>query len=154
MRRGKAPGPSTIRVEHLKDWAGGYEAGMAAEKEGFAIPDDAQEKTMHWMLMVVLVQAILREGSVPRAFQHAVLVLIPKAEQSKYRGIALLEALYKLCSCIINRRICNNVGWHDGVHGFREGQSCGTAIIEAKLLAEKTWCEGQVLYQVFLDPTI
>lgn len=22
MRRGKAPGPSRIRVEHLKDWAG------------------------------------------------------------------------------------------------------------------------------------
>ena len=78
---------------------------------------------MHWMLTVVLIQVIFREGHIPRAFKHAVLVLIPKAEQSKYRGIALLEVLYKLCSSIINRCICSNVGWHDGVHGFCEGQA-------------------------------
>ena len=152
MRNGKAPGPSKIRVEHLKDWADAYEAGMAAEVEGTAIPESVQERAMHWSLVVVLIQGIFQEGKVPAAFRNAVLVLIPKTD-TKYRGIALLETLYKLCSSVINRRICANVGWDDGVHGFREGRSCTSAIVENKLLAEKIRSEGTVLYEIFLDLT-
>ena len=76
MRNGKAPGPSKIRVEHLKDWADAYEAGMAAEVEGTAIPESVQERAMHWSLVVVLIQGIFQEGKVPAAFRNAVLVLI------------------------------------------------------------------------------
>ena len=102
MRRGKAPGPSAIKVDDLKDWAAGYEAGVTAEKEGYELDPDMHKRAMHWMLVVVLIQTIFQEGRVPEAFRHAVLVLIPKTEPSKYRGIALLESLYKLCSSVIN----------------------------------------------------
>ena len=59
--------------------------------------------------------------------------------------------IYKLCSLVINRRMCHNVGWHDGVHVFREGRGCTAAIMESKLLAEKAKSAGKILYQVFLD---
>ena len=64
-----------------------------------------------------------------------------------------MEALYKLCSSVINRRIVWNADWHDGVHGFRRRRGCTMAIIKAKFLAEKARSEGKLLYQVFLDLT-
>ena len=52
------------------------------------------------------------------------LVLIPKSKAGEFRGIALLKIIYKLISSIINQRL------------FREKRGTGTAIMEAKLLAQ------------------
>ena len=153
LRRGKASGPSRVRVDHLKDWMQDYEAGMAMEARMEAIPGPVLEGGLHRMLVVVLVQEVFRMGQVPSMFRQAVLVLIPKQEATKYRGIALLEALYKLCSSVINWRIVWNADWHDGVHGFCRRRGCTMAIIEAKFLAQKAQSEGKLLYQVFLDLT-
>ena len=101
--------------------------------------------------MVGLVQHAFRTGETPAAFQAGTLVLIPKNEPGKYRGIALLEALYKLISSIINIRVCTNVKYHDGVHGFREHRSCATAILEVKLEMQLARRQGKVWYQIFLD---
>ena len=90
------------------------------------------ERAMHWMLVLVLVQEIFKTGQVPESFRQAVLVLIPKQDTTKYHGITLLKTIYKLCSSVINHRMCHNVGWHDGIHRFCEGQGCMTAIMEAK----------------------
>ncbi len=124
MRRGKAPGPSGIRVDHLKDWAASFEKGTSLENEGMEIPEDVQEGALHWFLVVGLVQDIFRLGRVPTAFRHSTLVLVPKQERTKYRGIALLEVVYKLCSSVINRRLnkilggikeSTDSGWGEGV---------------------------------------
>jgi hypothetical protein len=45
-------------------------------------------------------------------------VLIPKAEQGKYRGIALLEVIYKLISTIIDTRLKDAIEFDDALHGF------------------------------------
>ena len=71
----------------------------------------------------------------------------------KYRDIALVETIYKLCSSVINHCMCHNVGWHNGIHRFREGQGCTTTIMEAKHLAEKVKSNGKILYEAFLDLT-
>ena len=54
---------------------------------------------------------------------------------------------------MINWQIVGNVRWHDGVHRFQHGWGCGTAVIEAKLLAEKVHSKGKVLFQIFQELT-
>jgi hypothetical protein len=87
----------------------------------------------------------------PTAFQAGTLVLVPKSDVCKYRGIALLEALYKLLSALINHRVCKHVKWHDAVHGFIAHCSCWTEILEVKLAMQLAKQHGQVCHQIFLD---
>ena len=133
MRRGRQPGPSGIRVEHLLDWHKGY-------------PN-------LWEKVVKLVQLSFSGESVATAFWQGILVLIPKAQSDKFRGIALLEAIYKLCSSIIHVRLQNAIEFHPGLHGFRMQRGTDTAILEAKLQMQLAAREGDPLFQVFLDLT-
>ena len=118
LKSHKAPGPSGLSVDALKQWA--------------------EEGDTRWQQVVSLVQWCLETGDVPQAFKYGTLVLIPKTEQGKYRGIALLESVYKLISGLINHRVTSSVKYHDAVHGFRAGRSCSTAILEAKLETRNT----------------
>ena len=43
MRRGKAPGPSRIKVDDLKEWAHAYEEGVQREASGWEIPESVHE---------------------------------------------------------------------------------------------------------------
>ena len=115
------------------------------------IPENMQEGDLHLFLVVRLVQDVFRLGRVPNAFLHWTLVLAPNQEWTKYRGIALLEVLHKLCSSMINCRLNKNIGWHEGVHRFRMGKGCTMAIIETKLPSEKARLAGTVLFHDFLD---
>ena len=80
MRRGKAPGPSGIWVDQLKEWVASFKQGTLLEKEGMDIPEDMQEGVLHLFILVRLVQVVFRLGRVPYAFQHLTLVLVPKQE--------------------------------------------------------------------------
>jgi hypothetical protein len=131
LKRHKAPGPSGLSVDVLKGW----------EAEGGEM----------WRKLVDLVQWCIATGDTPQAFKYGALVLIPKAERGKYRGIALLESVYKLISGLVNHRVTTAVKFHDAVHGFRGGRSCSTAILEAKLEMQRARQAGKVYYQVFLD---
>ena len=151
MRRGKDPGPSGIWLDHLKECVASFKQGTLLEKEGMDIPEDMQEGDLHLFLVVRLVQDVFRLGRVQNAFQHLTLVLVPNQEWTKYRGIALLEVLHKLCSSMINCRLNKNIGWHEGVHRFRMGKGCTMASIETKLPSEKARLAGTVLFHDFLD---
>ena len=85
------------------------------------------------------------------AFSQGIFVLIPKAKSGESRGIALLEVIYKLVSSIINRRMQAGITFDDAVHGFRPGRGTGTAILEAKLLAQLQIRSDEPLYMVFVD---
>ena len=87
----------------------------------------------------------------PKAFEIGILALIPK-DITSYRGIVLLETIYKLASTIVTSRLTKGIEFHDAVHGFRAGRGTGTAIIEFKLLTQYTKnCGVENLYVVFLD---
>ena len=88
---------------------------------------------------------------IPQDFCNGILVLIPKSDPGQYRGIALLEILYKLISSIINRRIGSKIKFDDAIHGFRPGRGTGTAIMEAKLLAQLRRRTDEPLFLIFLD---
>jgi hypothetical protein len=104
----------------------------------------------NWEKVLELVRLAFT-GEIPEAFCHGILVLIPKGASDQYRGIALLEVVYKLVSSIINRRLTNTVKFHDAVHGFRVGRGTGTAIIEAKLRMQLAQRSTKPYYMVFLD---
>jgi hypothetical protein len=46
-----------------------------------------------------------------------------------YRGIGLLEIIWKVIELIINRRIASKVRFHDSLHGFIAKRRTGTACI-------------------------
>ena len=85
------------------------------------------------------------------AFNESILVLIPKAEQGQFRGIALLDIVYKVMSSIINRRMMDKIKLHDALHVSCRGRGTGTAIMEAKLLAQLRCRIDEPLYMVFID---
>jgi hypothetical protein len=90
---------------------------------------------------------------VPQEFSYAILCLIPKPDQGKYRGIALLEVIYKLVSMIIHLRIQAKIEFHKAIHGFWCKRGTGTCILEAKLQMQLALFLGHPLYQILLDLT-
>ena len=60
-------------------------------------------------------------------------VMIPKGE-GDYRGICLVEVVWKVVTVILNRRFTSYIASHNVLCGFMDGCSTGTASIEFKLL--------------------
>jgi hypothetical protein len=133
MRCGKSPGPSGIRVSDLSFWH---------EK----LPDI-------WNELVSLIQDVFDGKAIPQEFLYEILCLIPKEDQGKYRGIALLEVVYKLVLMIIHLRLQTVIDFHPFLHGFQQQCSTGTCILEAKLQMQLASYLCQPLYQIFLDLT-
>jgi hypothetical protein len=133
MRRSKAPGPSGIRVKDLLYWH--------------------RKRPEIWHELVLLVQDCYDGKPVPQAFSYEILCLLPKPERGKFRGIVLLEVIYKLVSMIIHIRIENKIHFHPALHGFLHKHGTGTCILEAKLQMQLASYLCQPLYQILLDLT-
>jgi len=144
LKLGKAAGASTIKVEDLRLW---YK--NAREPENGAEPTD--EAIEIWEKVLKLISTAFTTGDMPSALCNGVLVLIPKDAPGEFRGIALLETIYKLISCIINTRLKHNIKFHDAIHGFRAERGTGTALIEAKLKMQLTMRGIHPLFMIFLD---
>ena len=50
----------------------------------------------------------------------ATMVLIPKGKGG-YRGIGLMETIWKVCSSIVNSLLRSSIVLHDVLHGFIQG---------------------------------
>ena len=83
--------------------------------------------------LVWLVQEPFRTGRLNQEALWSAVVLLPKGN-GDFRGIGLIEALWKVIEKIIDRRLSDSIQFHDVLHGFRAKRGTGTAIIEAKLL--------------------
>ena len=68
--------------------------------------------------MVLLVQVMFRDWTVPEEIAWATMALLPKGKGG-YRGIELVEVLCKVCSVVINCRLKRGVVLHEALHGFR-----------------------------------
>ena len=143
MKNHKAAGASGITADTLKEWQ-----ERARPKDPGMMPDPAS--VVLWEKVVELVQMAFT-GDIPRSFCNGILVLIPKSNPGEYRGIALLEAVYKLVSSVISHRIISKIEFDDAIHGFRPGRGTGTAILEAKLLAQLRCRTDEPVFMVFLD---
>jgi exonuclease III len=137
MRLGKAPGATAIRTEHLRKWM------EEAETD--------KDSGIQWKKVVDIVQRAFEGQPLPSSFGTGILVLIPKGEPDQFRGIALLEVIYKLVSTIINARLGDAIKFHKAVHGFRRGRGTTTAIAELKLVMRANRQSNKPLFMIFLD---
>ena len=126
-----------MRAEHLRQWL--------AEAEDEKEPDDT-----NWRKVIWLVQEAFRSAELSQESMWSVLVLLPKGG-GDFRGIGLIEVIWKVIEKITDRRISGNVEYHDVLHGFRSRRGCGTANIEAKLQQQLAAMRQEVLYCIFLD---
>ena len=97
-----------------------------------------------------LVQSALREGELAEEATWQAVVLISKGKKD-YRGIGLVEVMWKVVAAILNRRLTASITYHDFLHGFRAGSGKGTATLEAELLQQLAALREEVLYVIFLD---
>ena len=97
-----------------------------------------------------LVQTAFRDGDLAEEATWQAVVLIPKWKKD-YRGIGLVEAMWKVVALIINRRFTASITYHNVLHGFRAGRGTGTATLEAKMLQQLAALREEVLYVIFLD---
>ena len=71
-------------------------------------------------------------------------VLIPK-EKTDYRGIGLVEVMWKVVAAILNIWLTASITFHNFLHGFRAGRGTGTPTLEAKLLQQLAALREEVL---------
>ena len=96
-------------------------------------------------------QEVLWDGILAKESIWQTVVLIPKGKSGDFRGIGLVEVLWKTMSSLLNRRLTAAITFHDVLHGFRAGCGMGTASLEAKLLQQLTAMTEVVLFEVLLD---
>ena len=93
---------------------------------------------------------MFREGKLSEDATWQTVVLIPKGK-TDYRGIGLVEVMWKVVAAILNRRLTASITFHDFLHGFRAGRGTGTATLEDKLLHQLAALTEEVLYTIFLE---
>ena len=75
-----------------------------------------------------LVQVMFRYGTVQEEIEWAKMVIIPKGK-GEYRGIGLVEMMWKVCSVVVTCRLKRSVMLHNQPHRLREGRGTGTATL-------------------------
>ena len=68
-----------------------------------------------------------------------------------YRGIGLVEVMWKVVAAILNRRFKSSITYHNFLHGFRASRGTGTVTLEAKLLQQLAALREEVLCMILLD---
>ena len=139
-----------MRADHLKRWLATARKAKkdkeTAEKEeattteragrtenGESAAAQKETETDNWTRVVDLVQSVFREGKLAEEATCQAVVLIPKGKK-EYRGIGLMEVMWKVVAAILNRRLTDSITFHDFIHGFWAGRGAGTSTLEAKLL--------------------
>ena len=73
--------------------------------------------TKMWEKVVSIIHVAFWEGYIPEALMWTTMVLIPKGG-GDYRGIGLVEIIWKVCTLIVNSRLQSSIVLHDALHGF------------------------------------
>ena len=90
---------------------------------------------IRWQLLVQIIQRTFRDGPLPEEVTWATMFFLWKVRWG-YRGIGLVEVVWKVCVAVVNCQIKQIVDLHDALHGFREGREMVTATLEGKLVQQ------------------
>jgi hypothetical protein len=126
LTNGRAGGALGMRAEHVKAWLRG-----ALEEEDPKSQGNFVGHGDNWKLFVELVQAVWTHGIIPCQMLWSIVVLLPKGG-GDYRGIGLLEPIWKVVERIMDRRL-DAIELHNSLHGCRAHRGTGTGVIKAKL---------------------
>ena len=150
LRNDHSGGPSRMRAEHLKGWLEAERRGETGEtaKTERGGQENTREGAENWTRFVDLVQTEFRDVDLAEEATWQVLVLIPKGKKD-YRGINLVEVMWKLVAAILNHRFTASITYHEFLHGFRAGRGTDTATLEAKLIQQLAALREEVLYMIW-----
>ena len=84
-----------MRAEDIKGWI----HSIVEEEE-----EDTEGAGDNWRLFVTLIQTIWQTGEIPQQMLWIIIVLLPKGG-GDYRGIGLLEPLWKVVEIIMDKRL-------------------------------------------------
>ena len=127
-----------MRAKHLRMW---HHAENQEEN-----PDLG-----NWEKVVAIIQAALRVGELTVSCAWQTLVMTPKGGGTDFRGVVLMEVLWKAISGIINLWLSYSVQFHDALHGFSAGREMGTATMKEKLLQQLNVMMETVFHAIFLN---
>ena len=122
------------------------------ENSGTSVVQSEKEPTEadNWRMVVDLVQSAFREGKLAEEATWQAVVLIPKGK-TDYRGIGLVEVIWKVVAAILNHRLTASINFHEFLHGFQAGRGTCTATLESKLIQQLAALSEEVLCRTFLD---
>ena len=135
-----------MRSEHLKRW---LETARKADKDATTTaraetmdnrgttagqPETEPTEADNREMVVDLVQAAFQEGNL-----------------TDYRGIGVVELMWKVVAEILNLRLTASITFHNFLHGFWAGSGTGTTTVEAKLLQQLAALREEVLCVILLD---
>ena len=112
--------------------------------------DKMPMEASNWERVVDLVQMAFGEGRPAEENTWQEVVLIPKGGK-EYRGIGLVEVMWKLLAEVLNRWLTASIIFHDFLHGFWAGRGTGTTTLEEKLIQQLAALREVVLYVILLD---
>ena len=144
LSHGRCGGASGIRAEHIKAWLRG-----AKKEEDPEYGANYTGAGKSWGEFVELCTSVWETGTIPQQMSWVVTVLIPKGG-GDYRGIGLLEPIWKVLERVMDLRL-ENIKLHDSLHGCLAGRGTGTGIIEAKLAQQLAHLEQAPFFGVFID---
>jgi hypothetical protein len=144
LLNGRAGKTSNMRADDVKRWL----CGITLEEDPKKGPDNIGEGD-NWLLLIGLIQAIWTQGKIPQQLTWVIVVLLLKGGRN-YRGISLLEPLWKLGERIMDWQL-NALLLHEALHGCRKGRNTETAILKAKLAQQLAHLKQEPFYGVYLD---
>jgi hypothetical protein len=133
-----------MRMEDIKRWL----RGIMLEEDPDKVPNNVGEEET-WRLLVGLIQAIWTKSEILQQLTWVIVMLLLKGG-GDYRGIGLLELLWKVVERIMDQQL-NVLPLHEVLHGCQSRRGMGTAILEAKLVQQLAHLEQEPFYGVFLD---
>ena len=88
-----------------------YKADAQKEEEETGVPRDPVKPLKgagwgdQWHKFVEIIQSIWRTGVIPRHLLRAIIMLIPKGNSGDFRGIGLVQPMWKIIEGIMERRL-------------------------------------------------
>ena len=101
-------------------------------------------------MVVQLVQVMFRDGMVPVEIVWAKMAITPKWKR-EYRGIGLVDILWKVCAVVINCWLKSSGVLHKTLHGFKTWRGTGTATLESNMSQQLMELAHEPLFQVILN---
>ena len=104
-------------------WRGGGERrGRQRQKTGEGgetgeLLTDKKAGEENWARVVELIQTAFQDRDLAEEYTWQAVVLIPKGK-GDYRGIGLVEVMWKVVVVILNRRFTSSITFDDVLHGF------------------------------------
>ena len=94
--------------------------------------------TTQWMKVVAIVKASFCNETLANKSTWHMVVLIPKGYGRDFRGIGLVEVLWKTLTGLLNFHFTSEIQFRDILRGFWSIRGMGTSSLKSKLLHQLT----------------